>query len=501
VFRQLLAQRFPSGASSTAEARADFYAKLHQAVRAHYKNPRSPAYLTDYAALDRAIEAFEASSQGTARAAQPSHSALSFRERLAYRIGDIGEHLKFKYGAIAAGVSLISDFITPIVDFTVPLLVGSAVVGLLLMAFAGWAGKAKEQLKTVSYFCGATFVFCLGLLMLQTVVPGAKANGAVAEVIPGMGAFQNLVMASLGRIEAQTKRVGDILEESAKQDEADRAEMERQMQEYASQQQEELNAKKDRIAMAGYSLDATGLLNAFKDNYSYKYDFDEFKVEPTEGAIVAMLPALTKRDEIYRVLAYVESKKDDYAFMRSLYQRFVADKEMVFAAYTNSGAQGVLCNEKSYSLVVNRVAWEQACQLSGLPFATAYYLYYYDAYGSVDSDGPSSKLNLKPTLFMINAAEELPLASRGGKLLFDQFEDCKYYEGELDYFFFFAGWVSIQTANRADTRPFDVEDQTLPADQCRSADVIARKVPQCRARVIMASSCDLSNRTVIKVLP
>ncbi len=76
-----------------------------------------------------------------------------------------------------------------------------------------------------------------------------------------------------------------------------------------------------------------------------------------------------------------------------------------------------------------------ACAQDGAEFAKRYSGYFNLTYGIIHANNPAVEGTLLATAFSQNAATELPLAMRGGRLIFSQFQQCRYFEGDMDYFY------------------------------------------------------------------
>jgi hypothetical protein len=300
---------------------------------------------------------------------------------------------------------------------------------------------------------------------------------------------------ALTRIEGQTKRVGDLIEQQSQRQE--------RAQEAEKQKEEKRLAEiRERIRGAGYSLDATGLLMAAKDAASNTYEFEQLGIKPTESALQSVLSVLKSPAEIAYLLQYVMTK-DRYAIFRQLRETLARDKPKLYEAYRNSGAKQFLCKKANYTLIVGEPVLTGACTKDGARFAADYGSYFLYVYGGLSLDNPAFVEPLNSTNFLRNAPNELPIASRGGKLVLSRFEDCQYYEGEFD-FFFNGGinpWGSFQKPGSIDITYFENSDADFAKDaheRCSMSDVVGKRLPQCSARVIMVSRCDqISSRPVV----
>jgi hypothetical protein len=136
-------------------------------------------------------------------------------------------------------------------------------------------------------------------------------------------------------------------------------------------------------------------------------------------------------------------------------------------------------------------------------FAQNYYDYFKLIYGHLLADGQNYRV-LIASYFMRNAPGDLPITSRGGRLMFSQFQDCQYYEGDLDYFsgtgnpFYALG--SPQKPNSFDVSYLQAVDPNFAKDgpqRCSMSDVMVNRAPQCSARVIIASRCGANEVPIV----
>jgi hypothetical protein len=419
-------------------------------------------------------------------------------ERVLHYLFSTAAGLKSRYGALAAVVATVADFFKPIVALSWPIVIGSAVLGLALYALRSRAGAYRHTVQTAATFCAGLFLTGLAYVGLQSAIPGADATGAFVRVVPGASAAQNAILASLGRLETETKRIGDILDEGAKRERDQAAQNERA-------QQAHVEGLKTRISEAGYSLDAKGLLQAVIDGSRLAFvEFALLKIALTEDVIRDALPQLNDRNQAGRVLNYLASHKDENSAARRIHAALAADRKKISDAFENSRAREVLCDVKTYSYVIGEAALREICEQTGLRFAVKFAQYFALTYGYIRTDDSDAEQVMRdPRNFMRKSPSELPIAARDLRIVFSQLQECQYYQGELEYFFQpgLNPWGSFQRPNSVDISFFDVlaSDFGHGAEQtCTMTDVVARRRPQCRAQVIFASRCEAMRQAVIK---
>ncbi|MCD0420263.1 hypothetical protein LOC51_23855 [Rubrivivax sp. JA1024] len=127
-------------------------------------------------------------------------------------VRQLSTRAKLKYGAIAGAISLVSDFIKPILELTLPILIGSAVAGLVLFAGSRLFGGSRALLQSGAFLCSVLFVCSFGLWGAQHFIKGADAQGVVAELVPGASQVQNALLAMLSRIESNTRETAEGVE-------------------------------------------------------------------------------------------------------------------------------------------------------------------------------------------------------------------------------------------------------------------------------------------------
>jgi hypothetical protein len=168
----------------------------------HNGDGKSQAYMEDALELEQSIERVESHFKP-----QPS-----WFERHLAPVKAVVEKFKSQYGFIATAATLISDFIKPILDLTLPIAVGSLAGGAIFLVASRIFRSAREKLQGAAAVCGLFLVCSTGLLGVQHLVPGAADKGVIADAIPGASKVQKAMLASLGKIEANTERTAQGVE-------------------------------------------------------------------------------------------------------------------------------------------------------------------------------------------------------------------------------------------------------------------------------------------------
>ncbi len=483
-FVDIIRRQLGDGHSLSAEQRHAVYERVRAFVQNHYRTQGFSHldYMTAALTIEQAIGDVEAEFA----------QAPSFVDRAMHAAGDFAVQFKTKYGAFAGVVSTAADFIKPVVDLTQAIVIGSGVIGIALVALARGAKTSRGKINQAATFCGLLFACSLSWLGIQNFVPGANANGAIAQLVPGASALQDAVVASLGRIEQQTKRVGDILEDNVRRD--------------REKQREETERMGKRIVDAGFSLDAKGIANAVRANYRYLGDFAQLGVKPAEGAITDLLVSLDKKEEMESARAYLSQQKDDYPFIRKIQQSIEADRGRLAGVFEGADARRRLCDKATYSYPVATARLHQACKSEGLLFAHKYSKYANEVYD----------LALVPVSYSTQAIDSLPVTKLRGRASLSSLENtCSYYE--IEYHFGFTHYTTARGIQQSvgqllvsengdaligkTISVFDPNfEQFKFADRCETNQITLRKVAACRARLLVASRCEGDEVTIVKVL-
>ncbi len=132
-------------------------------------------------------------------------------------------------------------------------------------------GVLQDHAKTATHFFAALAICSIGWLGLQNIIPGAKAKGVVAEVIPGATQLQNAILASMGRIETRLDRIGSTLETKVQKTATPDLKLSRRRNQRSrpnsGRLSDEQQAFKNKLQENGYTADADGLVMSWKDGY------------------------------------------------------------------------------------------------------------------------------------------------------------------------------------------------------------------------------------------
>ncbi|RIK97048.1 MAG: hypothetical protein DCC74_08650 [Proteobacteria bacterium] len=498
-FHSIITRHLANVDASRATERHTVYERvkdvLHKALEANPGQPELLGYLYE---LDQAIDEIE-----RGYAAAPSKV-----DRLLAPIRGLSTQAKLKYGAIAGLVATIADFVKPVLELTVPVMAASAIGGIVLLAGSGLARKHRTSLLSGAFLCGLMFMFSFGWWSLQHVVRDADANGAFAEIVPGASAVQTAFLTRLGRIEDQTRRVGDLLEEQARRSAEEAREEAAMEEEFKRQERERKDLARQRIEIAGYRPDAEGMVKAFMDKSDVADAFDTLGIEPNEAAIRAVAATARTTDEIWRIAHLIKDRAARSPAIQKLQQAMAADGAKLAAAFQEAGAKATVCDSRNRSLVIGPGLLKKGCAQDGLRFANAYMAYHQAAYG----DMPTPKgveyvaALTHPVLYMRNATANLPVEKVAGTLWLGRVKDCTYYEGEIDYFFNggLNYWGTLPTPGSNTitffTQSLDKSFAEGAATRCPLADVRTGRARFCRARVILATWCEGTKLTIVKNL-
>jgi len=154
--------------------------------------------------LDRVIKSVERSHQKA-----PDQSKID--KAIGWLIETIAS-FKLKFGALAAGVATISDFIKPIASVTGVAMVAAAIGVSTILLLRPKIKLHRELANNAMAFSAALFVFSAVWFSAQRFIPGAEASGAVTKVVPGAEALQTAMLGTLSKIEGETRRTADSME-------------------------------------------------------------------------------------------------------------------------------------------------------------------------------------------------------------------------------------------------------------------------------------------------
>jgi hypothetical protein len=338
----------------------------------------------------------------------------------------------------------------------------------------------------------------------QMLIPGASENGVIAQVVPGAGALQNTMLSSLGRIEAQTQRVSELLEDNARRDQQARDAEERARRSNA-------NELKARIREGGYSLDEAGYLAAVRDGFRYISDFDQLGIKLSESGLRNFLVRLEAHKEklyIYRFGQFLAGRQDTSAPVRKVVADLGSDGKKMKAAFKVKGARATVCDTAAYRVPVSTEALAAACKLDGAPFAKAYAKYFNDTFAWLMYE---TFIDRRPDLpyytYLANAVEELPLKKVGGPLILSKLPSCAYYEGEVtfdvaEYQNSVGDWLIGGRSSPPGDYFSVLDDEAWEGgvkDLCRGTGRQAS--PVCRGRVIVVRECaEQPDNIVVRVL-
>jgi hypothetical protein len=350
------------------------------------------------------------------------------------------------FGPIAAALSTFIDFVQPIVALTRPITIGAFILAGILWLTARAAPALRERLLGVSRFFLLLSACSAGWWALQSVLPEGKSGGALVELVPGAHTIQETLVKPLARVEEQTKRVGDLLETQAREQREAEEEAKRQMAAYERQQaaheKERTDAARRIITDAGYSVDPDGYVKAIGQGFSQRHQFDQLKIPVTPEALTKALHVANDELEMAYLTAYVRSNVDLMGFVRPIAKAF----------------------------------------------AIAYAKYHYSAYGDrLVPDDLSVDDHAK--LKVVKVAPQTPLI---------KLDDCNYYEGVYRFVQPFGTLEGPYDLSRFGER---AEAFAKFPQKCRyGSGAGLRGVPQCHARLLIASAYEGQQVTVIKVL-
>lgn len=487
-FRAIISQQLAAIDATNPAERNVVYERVKDVLQKAIERSQDQSKLLDHIyELDQVVNEIES---GYAKA--PSRF-----DQLLNPVRNLSTQVKLKYGAIAGLISAVADFVKPLLELTVPIIIISAIGGIVLFLGFFLTKRSRPVLQSGALLCVLLFLFSSGWWGLQHLVRNADANGALAEILPGASAVQNAFLARLGRIEAQTRRVGDLLEEQARRSAEQTREAAAMDEEYKRKEREEEDVARQRIVIAGYKPDAEGLVRAFKDNSDITNAFDTLRIEPTEAAVKAVASKVQTVEETRNLANLIRNRGQRLPAMQKLQQSLDADGTKLSAAFQEANAQATVCNQHNYLLAIGPDVLKKACALNGLRFAEAFAKYFSAAHKHLDTFD-----------FMRKATSSLPVEKVAGTIWPGQIKSCGYYEGELDYFhrgsFVRPPYGTISTPNSANI--IDVWNSTAEEfgagsqNRCALNNINAGRARFCRARVIIATPCGEAAVSSVRII-
>ncbi len=441
-------------------------------------------------ALDAAIEEIEASIPPAGR----TEGILSPLHRWS-------EVFEARYASLVALFSGLVDFLKPIFELTGPVLLASGIGTLALTGAAVLVPAKRAPFRVAAVYVGLLFL-CTGTwYALQNAIPGASANGVIAETVPGLDRLQAAVGTALGRIETETRRVGDLIESNTR-----REEEERKKRIEAEARQKE--AAKARIVEAGFGLDGKGLVDAVRAGFRYLGDFAALGVVPDEASIVAALPVLKDEGEVARTVAFLRERRDDHGFLRRILERIESDRSRIRDLFEGADAQKALCDPATWAQPLATGLMAPACGLSAQPFARRF-----AAYARAVHD-----VALEPASLSIRAARTLPAKKLlAGAKIKSLPADCSYYEVDLQFATLMdrpmpsdehQGLSTVMYYDGPSALHTPIELVVVDPDytrynfekRCTIEMVQSARGGMCRARMLLLSGCEAEAIRIVRVL-
>lgn len=335
--------------------RLALYAEIRAAYIHLYPN-NSEMLTSDLVELNRSIERLEAS-------LQPAPNWLerkleSFEPKLLIA-RTLTEKFKVKYGFLAVIATTAADFLKPFFEFTTLIMVASAVIGSAFVVLARFARPMSGALHSGAIICSIFFLFSFSWWSAQRLIPGAQAKGALVETIPGISRFQNGIVAMLKEIKGETSRVGDILEENARQERA-------RYEQLARIERERVQEVRSKVVAAGYTLDSAGFASAVLDNQDYLPIYRGLGIDLSEESLrerIKTMP-IAKMTVVGRSL---QSMAIDYPFTRGILndlravQKRMDPHEIEYYRLASPEGKALACNAKSYMMKINAKLLATVC--------------------------------------------------------------------------------------------------------------------------------------------
>jgi hypothetical protein len=405
---------------------------------------------------------------------------------------------------IVGSVVSLCDFLEKVGPFTTVAVVASATGLMLIWALYNTGYLSAQVGKNACLALGLMLVGSASVKAAQILIPGASENGVIAQVVPGASALQNTMLSSLGRIEHQTKRVSEILEDNARRDQQAR-DVE------AKVQSEKADEFKARIAEGGYSLDEAGYLSAARDNFRYIEDFRALGIKLTEAGLRNFLAqferdthqTITYSEPLERFGSFLAEQRDANAAVRKVVAAIGDDGKRMSAAYKAKGARAAVCDATGYGVPVAVEGLAAACALDGTAFADAYAFYFNGTYGKLMM---LTFVDRNPFIaadaYVAADVGDLPIKKVAGPLVLSKLAGCAYYEGELTFEvddYQTEATASIGGKSSPDGAYFTLVDEAARNGGIQSlcSGATTYGTPLCRGRVIVSRDCAESPGTTI----
>ncbi|MBI1203364.1 MAG: hypothetical protein GC182_12715 [Rhodopseudomonas sp.] len=499
--------------SSDPKERQALYQRTRKALSDYFKRNGHSAREYEFAsqALKTAIDTVEAEYGENERALHGLHQFFeqddktpepTRLDKFIHSAGSLTEVLKSKYGFAAGIVSFLGDISKPIIDLTIPMMIGSAIAAIAAYTLRIFLKTNRREAGLIGAFCAVLFACSGAWLGLQNFIPGARANGAVAQVVPGVSALQDIVVTSLGRIESQTRRVGDLIEENAKREREENERAKKAQQDFLLKQRQATVAK---LQDAGYTPDSAGMMLAAMNGYSNMPLFEQLGVKPTKDAIAIAFARSKNINLIAQLRQYIVFNKDNHSLFRQAIADLSADSRSARSAYRGRNTKKELCEPKTYQLAPSDLLQTMCTAPNGF-FAALYSSFYNVAYQNLNDDGRFVQ-PLQIAEYHAEAPDMLSAeAVKVSEIVPSTMNQCQIYEGNLRYFEG-AGllpWGTYENDDPRRTSYFSAADPRFKENSitCVREDIIMRRSRQCVARVIMFSPCValVKEPMVVKVL-
>lgn len=392
------------------------------------------------------------------------------------------------FGPLAAGLATLADFVQPVVSLTKPVTLGSLLAAVFLWLTARAAPVLRARLMTAAQFFLMLFVCSGAWWALQSILPAGQNEGALVEILPGAGLIQESLVKPLARVEEQTKRVGDLLEQQSREQ---REAEEKSRLEAEAIEKEWLDNARKVIIDAGYTTDAAGYVRAVADGFSEIGRFELLKILPTAPVVSQALTEIDDSAKLFNLTSFIRSNKDRMGFLRPIDAALNSDKDRIEKAFVTGEARNAICAREKY---VQPIAVKRLNEICGLPdrkFAVAYRKFNAEVY---------SNPNFQSYNFSISNPEKINSVKISAQAPFWKLEECEYYEGNYRFVLPFFAIIDARTGESHNFDWWTGAFDNFPQECSTAAGASIGRVPMCHARILIAARCENESPYVVKVL-
>lgn len=322
-FRAIISQQLEAIDTANPADRNAVYTRVRDVLQKAIERSQDQSKLLDHLyELDRVIDDIERSYAG----------APSRVDQMLAPVRSLSTQAKLKYGAVAGLVTTIADFVKPLLELTVPIMIGSGVGIIVLLAGSCWGPDTARHCAAarLSARCCSFAHPAGGACNISFAGPMPTAQSPKSFPAPARFRTHSSVASPASKPRRNASRTCWKNNRSSRpKTETGRLRSTKNSTGKAKRKRPE----RERIKIAGYTADAEGLVKAFKDKSDVIDGFGALQIEPTEAAVRAVAPTAKTLKEVGELSSLVRSSKSRKPDMYRLKQSFDADGEKLAIAF------------------------------------------------------------------------------------------------------------------------------------------------------------------------